>query len=186
MEVKSFEVSDIRSGTSTSARLRVEYNGAGRTAILPERVYIKGGFQEDMRRRVWAGLAIEAKFFSQFAPALSINIPRCYFAAIDEDSRQAIVILEDLAVRNVTFGHATHSLRADTVAEFLELLAQMHAQWWQSPGLTDIADWAAPQRVYLKYLLRTKYWNEVLKRPYGSIPFFEAIFSTKAETSSSR
>ena len=41
VEVKSFEVSDKRNGTSTSARLRVEYNRAGRTANLPERVYIK-------------------------------------------------------------------------------------------------------------------------------------------------
>lgn len=162
--VKSVEVSNRRSGTSTSSRMVLEYEGE---TGLPRTLYIKGGFQEAMRRRVWAALAIEAQFYDRIAPTLPIRMPRSYFAGVDESTRQGIVIFEDLTLRGVGFGHATQPLGADAIAKVLDLQARMHAQWWERPALAELAQWAQPQRVFLKYLLRQKHWNEVLQRPYA-------------------
>lgn len=164
--VASVRPDAINRGTSTSGRLIVAYSGA---STLPRTLYIKGGFDEAMRRRVWVALAVEARFYSEIAPTVAARIPKSFFAGVDTDQRQAIVILEDLAARGATFGHATRPLGADAMAKLLDLLAGMHAQWWGSPGLLKIADGATPQRVFVKYLLRPKYWREVLARPYGHL-----------------
>lgn len=165
-EVTSVRTDAINRGTSTSGRLIVEYSGA---SALPQTLYIKGGFDETMRRRVWVALAVEARFYSEIAPTLAARVPKAFFAGIDDDERQGIVILEDLAARGATFGHAIRPLGACAMAKLLDLLAGMHAQWWESPGLAKIADGATPQRVFVKYLLRPKYWSEVLARPYGGL-----------------
>lgn len=121
------------------------------------------------RRRVWAGLEVEARFFADVAPGLRIHIPRAHFAGVDAGNRQAIVILEDMAVRGVRFGHATRPIDADAMARLMELLADMHAQWWQSPRLATLADGAGAQRLFNKYLLRPKFWGAVLDRPYAHL-----------------
>lgn len=165
-EVGAIRFSNRRDGTSTSARLEVDY---ARPGSLPDTLYVKGGFVEAMRRRVWAGLEVEARFFADVAPGLRINIPRAHFAGVDAGNRQAIVILEDMAVRNVRFGHATRPIDADAMARLMELLADMHAQWWQSPRLATLADGAGAQRLFNKYLLRPKFWSAVLERPYAHL-----------------
>src|SRR5690242_4140697 len=73
--VKAIRFSNRRDGTSTSARLEVEY---ARPSELPGTLYVKGGFVDTMRRRVWAGLEVEARFFAEVAPTLRIHIPRPY------------------------------------------------------------------------------------------------------------
>lgn len=163
--VTAVRLGNRRDGTSTSARLEVDYREPG---PLPDTLYIKGGFVETMRRRVWAGLEVEARFYSDVAPDLRINLPRSYFAGVEPDARQAIVVLEDLGRRGVTFGHATRPIAAESMARLMELLANMHAQWWSSPRLDRLADGAGPQRLFVKYLLRPKYWNAVLERPYAA------------------
>ncbi len=165
-KVKSVAPDNINRGTSTSGRLNVEYSGA---SSLPRTLYVKGGFDAAMRRRVWVALAIEARFYSEIAPTLAARIPKAYFAGVDDEARQGIVILEDLAARGATFGHATRPIDAHAMARLLDLLADMHGQWWESPDLARIADGATPQRTFVKYLLRPKHWSDVLARPYGDL-----------------
>ena len=164
--VKFVSSDNINRGTSTSGRLNVEYAGA---SALPRTLYVKGGFDAAMRRRVWVALAVESRFYSEIAPTLAARIPKAYFAGADDATRQGIVVLEDLAARGATFGHATRPIDAQAMARLLDLLADMHAQWWESPDLEKIADGATPQRTFVKYLLRPKHWSDVLARPYGHL-----------------
>ncbi|MDQ6525891.1 phosphotransferase [Nocardioides sp. LHD-245] len=156
-----------RAGTSTSATFVLDYEDDGGHADLPRSVYIKGGFDEVMRRRVWVALIQEARFFAELAPDVPINIPRSYFSGVDEAVGQGVVILEDMAPRGVEFGHITRDRGPDTVARVIELQARLHARFWNSPRLDAYADWGQPQRVFLRYLLREKSWDDVLTRAYG-------------------
>lgn len=158
---------DERAGTSTSARFLVEYDQDGGHDTLPGSVYVKGGFDPVMRRRVWAALVQEARFFAELAPDVPINIPQAYFTAYDEEVGQGIVVLEDMSTRGVDFGHITQGRGPDTIAAVIELQAKLHARFWASPRLDAYKAWGEPQRLFLQYLLREKSWDEVMTRGYG-------------------
>ncbi|MBY8824316.1 aminoglycoside phosphotransferase family protein [Sphingomonas colocasiae] len=158
-----------RAGTSTSARFALLWDDDGGHADLPDTVYVKGGFDPVMRRRVWAALIQEARFYAELAQDAPINIPTVYFAGIDEDERQGVLILEDMTRRNVRFGHATDYVSPDLAAAILEGQAQLHARFWNDPRLPGYAEWAQPQRTYLRYLYRPKHWVEVQERSYGDL-----------------
>jgi Phosphotransferase enzyme family len=158
-----------RAGTSTSARFTLTYAPGSAQTDPPATVYVKGGFDAVMRRRVWAALIQEARFYAEFADDVPINIPRAYFAGIDESARQGVLILEDMTARGVRFGHATDLTTVDTVLAQVTELAALHARFWNDPRLQAYRDWAEPQRSYLRYLCRPKHWDEVMERPYGSL-----------------
>jgi len=158
---------DERAGTSTSARFLLEYEEDGGNEELPASVYVKGGFDAVMRRRVWQALVQEARFFAELAPDVPINIPQSYFTAYDEEVGQGIVVLEDMSTRGVEFGHITKSRGPDTVAAVIELQAKLHARFWADPRLDAYRAWGEPQRLFLQYLLRQKSWDDVLTRGYG-------------------
>lgn len=158
-----------RAGTSTSARFTIEWADDGGHADLPDAVYVKGGFDPVMRRRVWAALIQEARFYAELGPDAPINIPVVYFAGVDEEEKQGVLILEDMTRRKVRFGHATDYVSPDLAAAIVEGQAQLHARFWNDPRLTAYRDWGEPQRVYLRYLYRPKHWAEVQERSYGDL-----------------
>src|SRR5437868_14977399 len=66
------EVTDVvrtgeRFGTSSSARLDLTYGDRGGSDELPRAVYVKGGFNELTRKRMWGALQQEARFYSELA-----------------------------------------------------------------------------------------------------------------------
>lgn len=158
-----------RAGTSTSARFALTYASNGGHADLPATVYVKGGFDPVMRRRVWAALIQEARFYAELAQDAPVNIPLAYFAGIDEEERQGVLILEDMTRRKVRFGHATDYVSPDLAAAILEGQAKLHARFWNDVRLPGYRAWAEPQRTYLRYLYRPKHWNEVQARSYGDM-----------------
>jgi aminoglycoside phosphotransferase (APT) family kinase protein len=158
-----------RAGTSTSARFSLAYRAGTAVPDAPATVYVKGGFDAVMRRRVWAALIQEARFFGELSADVPINVPVAYFAGIDEEARQGVLILEDMTTRNVHFGHATDHVSIATAAALVTDLARLHARFWDDPRLAGYRDWAEPQRAYLRYLCRQKHWDEVLERPNADL-----------------
>lgn len=169
VEVTAFECDGEMHTTSSKARLRLSYNEAGRRAGLPASMYIKGGFNRRVLKRIWSALAIEVRFFIEAAPEMDVNIPRCHFARIDEESRQAIVLLEDLSARSVSFGVLTDPISPDRVAAMLELMAKYHGHWWGDPRLPRYASWKEPMHLYMKWQLRRDWWEKVLEMPQGEL-----------------
>ncbi|MDT5199581.1 MAG: hypothetical protein QOH34_1103 [Mycobacterium sp.] len=148
VEVASVEIDRVVHGTASKALLRLTYNDARGDAGLPPTLCVKGGFRDALRKRVWGGLMLETRFYKLVAPQLTINIPRCYFAAIEESSRQAVVVLEDLSARGVQFMGAEAPLEPDAVAAMLTLPARLHAQWWGRADLNQFNGWQDPMRVH--------------------------------------
>ena len=153
-EVTEVHIGTVISGTATKVRLLLAYNEAGHRHRLPPTMWIKGGFiRHDYTFD--QSFVNEAVFFDSWAKEMNINIPTAYWSGWN-DGVQGIVLMEDLAARNVVFGNATRPITADQQAQTLALLARMHARWWQSPKLKDLKNfstvWQASDRVVMRML----------------------------------
>ncbi|MDO8703328.1 MAG: phosphotransferase [Sulfuricaulis sp.] len=157
-----------RFGTAASARFKLSYSDRAGHADLPSSVYVKGGFDDTWRKRVWQALHQEVRFYAEIASDITLNIPKCYFYGLN-DAPQGVLVLEDLTQRGVRFGLNLAPATADNVAAVLEQVARMHAQWWESPRLAPYTSWGEPQRVYLKWLYRPKHWEELAARKHGEL-----------------
>lgn len=108
----------------------------------------------------------EARIFTDWAEGFAINIPRAYWAGW-EDSVQGLVLMEDLAARNVVFGNAVRPISVDQQAQTLELLATLLARWWQSPDLKALKNfstvWQASDRVVMQ-MLEPAYFAQCMDR----------------------
>lgn len=164
-DVKSVTRDQERAGTSTSARFNLEYNN--RPDGAPDAVYVKGGFDPDMRRRVWAALIQEARFYAELAPDIPATIPTVHFAGVDPENKQGVIVMEDMTARGVKFGHITQRIPVDKVAEILTGQAKIHAAFWKSDRLNDYVEWAEPAHLFVRYLFREKHWNACLEREYA-------------------
>ncbi|OHV43538.1 hypothetical protein [Pseudofrankia sp. BMG5.36] len=138
--VKDFEILTVRHGFTTVVRIRLDVDEAGRKAGVPETVILKGGFEAWSRDRART-YAMEALAYRDVWPVLPLNVPKSYFADIDAERKQAIIIMEDLVPRGVTFGNGLKPLRYDQVAQTLSALAKLHAATWNSPELEPGVRW---------------------------------------------
>lgn len=164
------EVTDVRtgtviSGTATKVRLLLTYDDTGHRHRLPPTMWLKGGFiRHDYSYD--ESFVNEAKFFADWAPEIDINIPRCFWAGWEEGV-QGLVLLEDLAARNVTFGSALNLISVDQQAHALELLARMHARWWEAPKLKQLRNfttfWEGADDIVMA-MLRPDYFRECLSK----------------------
>ena len=167
-EVSAVHIGTVIAGTATKIRLLLEYNGAGHAHRLPPTLWLKGGFICHDHTYFHA-FRDEAAFFRDWAPHLAINIPTCYYAA--DDGLQGLVLLEDLLARNVSFGRATLPISVDQQAQTLDLLAALHANWWQSEKLAHIQSftnfWVAADRVVSR-MLEPSYFASCLASSRGT------------------
>ena len=152
--VTDVHVGAVIAGTATKVRLLLSYNEAGHRHRLPPTMWLKGGFiRHDFTFD--ESFVNEAKFFDSWAREMNINIPVAYYAGWEEGV-QGLVLLEDLAGRNASFGDARRLISVEQQEQMLELLATMHARWWQSPKLKQLRNfstvWAAADRVVMMTL----------------------------------
>lgn len=123
VQVRALQVSELLHGTSTKARVRLDYAD---DCDLPATMIVKGGFEahsapmQGMYER-------EARFYNDVQPFLPINSPRCFYAGSDPDSYQSIVVMEDLDARAAHYCSALQTEGFADVARRLEAMAGFHA-----------------------------------------------------------
>jgi hypothetical protein len=132
---------------------------------------------------------MEALAYRDLLSDCPLNNPACYFADYDEERRQGIVLMEDLAPRNVTFGNPLQPRSYDDVAATLSLLAKFHARTWGCPMFApdEPLGWvqtSAPfSRPYLKTYLEPEPWQRCLGMPRGaasSVRFHDRLWAIAA------
>lgn len=155
-------------GTSMSARFELEYADKGGHSNLPEAVYVKGGFDDKWRKRVYQALQQEAIFYNEVAADVDMNIPHCYYAEIS-DAPQGIVVLENLPARGAKFAANLAPITADQVSAVLTDIAKMHADWWEDSRLHRYTNWKEPQRIFLRYCYRPSHWDELIGCKHGDL-----------------
>ena len=79
---------------------------------------------------------IETRFYQQIAGEVALHTPRLYYADIDLDSGDFILLLEDLAPAQVADQIAGLTIEQSELA--VRELAKFHASWWENPRLQEL------------------------------------------------
>lgn len=137
--VSAAKLTDRIDGTATKLRFELDFiEPAGAPGFL----WIKGGFDPRGAEQDEA-FVNEVRFFRDLAPRIEANLPESYFGLIEPATRNGLVALEDLTLRNVRFGPGALALSVNEVAEILSVQASYHAPFWNGAGLENQA-WLKP------------------------------------------
>lgn len=188
LELRDFAILDVKHGTCTKIRLRLDLDAAGRRAGIPERVMLKGGF-EPHSRQMYPMHRSEVRAYHDVLPVLKLPSPCCYFAEHDPERRQGIVIMEDLQARGVSFCDPLRPHTREAVARRLIELARFHARTWASPELDPGGQWGwletclPEQGGYMRQFLDPAIWQHYVDLPRGraaSVYFHDVAWMGKA------
>jgi len=174
VEVVESCIDEVIRGTSTKIRVVLRYNAAGREAALPPTMIVKGGFEAHSPLFGFMYRS-EMRCYRDLLPIMDLNAPRAFFSAEDPGSHQALVIMEDLNARHVTFPSAQTPFDYPQEARFLDALARLHAQWWGRPQLRDegelgwvLTQFGAASREYQNRYLAPEVWDSYMAKPRGA------------------
>lgn len=160
-DVAAVEFPEVVWGTATKVRLEVTYAEDQPAGAPPRALCAKGGL--DARLDDWGlgpAYVREAQFFGELAPSLG-GVPRCWFAGIDPEGGQGVVLLDDLVATGCSFGDPTDPWTPDQVAAALEVQAGWHGR---TAGVTSgLPDWlevgsSAPRGAASMFLSR-EHWD---------------------------
>jgi hypothetical protein len=136
--------------TWTKIRLKLQYDSAPEG--LTDAICIKALLGEFARQFLGQGAVdqtTEARFYSECAPVLSLNVPECVYIGIDAEVGHGLFIMEDLIAQGAEFGSALSQQSPADVSGALAQLARLHGEAagrftpgrlpWVRPVLQDIA-----------------------------------------------
>ena len=129
--VKEVEIQTIAVGqgfTTQIGRLTVQYDCPDSQA--PRSMIVKvPTLHEATRQAVAAGYEREVRFYDQLPPHIPLRVPHCYFSALDSETGNFVLLLEDLTTtatsRQIELGGFSME-EADFV---VRQLATLHATW---------------------------------------------------------
>ena len=128
-------VSLIGGDAGTSSRARLALTGDG----VPHSVFVKMAAQT-AATRLMGEIGIlgetETRFYRELSPTLS-GVPESYGSAFDPVTGRYVLVLEDLAIDACEFPDTLHPLTPDQASKIVELLARLHATFWER-----VPDWA--------------------------------------------
>lgn len=140
VELDGINIDHAHHGFSTVLRVHLT-PGAGNTSnSVPKSVMLKGGFEKTSRDRGgdFTFLSLEMEYHAyQMLPELGLNMPEIYSLQIDRDNAQMVLLMEDLALKDVRFQRGLSPNNAEQVARRLTALADLHSRTWDSPELRN-------------------------------------------------
>lgn len=169
VHVTQLRIGNIIWGSATKVWLLPEYDRTGVDAGLPPTLVLKTGFDARMRELAFAVYEREALFFEAVAPELSIPLPKCWFAGTDHEAHQSAVLLEDLVARGCSFGRNTDPISVADLRSLLDLLAGLHARWWNRPDDPVIREFRSSEARFaiVDFLLGPDNWARCVEGPRG-------------------
>lgn len=131
-------VSVIGGDAGTSSRARLALSGSDSHGDVPDSVFVKMP-AETVATRLMGELgrlaATETRFYRELSPQLS-GVPRSFGSEFDPVTGRFVLVLEDLAADQCEFPDTLHPISADKAARIVELLARLHATFWER-----VPDW---------------------------------------------
>lgn len=171
-QVVALERGTIVSGTATKVEYRLDYNQQGRDHGLPTSLWVKCGLETQLAEQAEHS-TIEACFFRDLAPSLSLNVPKPYATHIAPDRSSGIVIYEDLNLRPVQFGNQDTPVSPQRMDAILAMLADLHASHWRSDKLPQW-DWLTPGGIIHRNNVTDQFlgfWDYAADRPrFAKVP----------------
>ena len=180
--VGTFSASNIGTGqVGQNIRFALDYEaGKGPATVV-------GKFASDDPASRQTGIALqnylkEVRFYRELAPSLAVRIPALYFGAIDEETHEFLLMMEDMAPAEQ--GDQLGGCSADDAALAMEQAAHLHGPRWDDPTLRNfdflggldedagaagtLALWDAAMEAYLaRYVERLSTEDVALTRALG-------------------
>ncbi|KUH98951.1 phosphotransferase [Mycolicibacterium acapulense] len=127
-------VSVLGGDSGTSSRVRLGLIGDD----VPPTVFVKLA-AETVATRLMGEMgrlgATETRFYRELSPRLT-GLPTCHGSAFDSVTGRYVLVLEDLPADECDFPDTLHPISADRAAKIVELLARLHATFWNR-----VPDW---------------------------------------------
>jgi hypothetical protein len=134
--VVSHELDAPDEGTSNRRRIFLKYNEQGTKAGLPVSVFCKA--TQSLANRYILGLTGcaegEVHFYNNVRSTLDVEAPVGFFANVNMDSLNSIVVLNDLA-NEVEFCDHRTEMTIERARSQMVLLAKLHGRFFQDPEL---------------------------------------------------
>jgi len=143
LEVRAVELLDVHSGTTTRARVRLDYSARGSGPAPPELLFVKIAPQAPAQRlfAVIFGLGRnEVALYERLGDALPVRVPVLYGSACSGEGRRFALLLEDLTPTDARFAKVGDRASLEDARLVVDSLARLHAAYWESPRLgADLA-----------------------------------------------
>lgn len=133
-EVLTARVGEVLAATATKIRVHLTYNEAGQRHGLPPSVMVKGAFSRNAEAMEHT-FTHEMLAYRDLVSDIGLKTPKCYFAA--KEGINPVWIIEDLALTDTVYGKPQHPLTFNQARSILDLLARLHAQYWEKPEVHD-------------------------------------------------
>jgi len=155
-EVTSFRFGARDDGATARCALTVQYNRVGQVAGLPEDLFTKScpTFTTRLLSAAVNLNEVESAFYTHLRPELEIEAPIGYYCAYDPLTERGFFILEDVSkTRGATFGDVTtRTLTREQAESLIEVLATLHARYWNAPVLRRFGRWMRNSLEYIERL----------------------------------
>ncbi len=148
--VATIECLQRDAGTTDRARLGLAYEEKGHGNQPPASVFVKLS-PADAKTRLFGNMfglgENEVRFYREVASNLPVRMPLIYRATLHGRARRFVLVLEDLAARNVRFNTVSDRATVEDARSVVTELARLHAAFWASPRLSGELGWLrAPGR----------------------------------------
>ncbi|HVN50441.1 MAG TPA: phosphotransferase [Acidimicrobiales bacterium] len=125
---------------STAGRIEIEIREV-RGADLPRRLVVKVARPDLPATPLYAN---EVAVYTHLRGELELETPRCFGARFDPRSGRFALALEDLTLRQVTFGNVLVEVSLESVRSILAQVATLHAATWDSDRFDADLSWVQP------------------------------------------
>jgi Ser/Thr protein kinase RdoA (MazF antagonist) len=124
------------SGTTTRARIALEYGGPAASAERPATLFVKitpAGLVQRVFVHAMGLAAAELRFYRELAAQVPVRVPAVFAARAGPGARRFALLLEDLAARGGRFVAVGERASVADARAVLGELARLHAAFWESP-----------------------------------------------------
>ena len=135
-DVRGFSVNAIGHGVGmvgSTLRVELEYQDDGGTA--PASLVMKFAHEVAERRAVGLKLRLyetEVTFYNHIAGSVAVPKPVCYFAALDPETGECLIVLEDM--RRYRQGDSLTGVSLAEAKHVIDAVTPLHAAYWDNTG----------------------------------------------------
>jgi Ser/Thr protein kinase RdoA (MazF antagonist) len=137
-------VLDHHSGTTSRARLALEYADPGEGPKPPESVFLKltpAGLAQRLFLDVTGIGRNELRFYRDVRPDLPVRAPEIHGLQSAAGGRRFVILLEDLGASSARLATIQDRVTPDDARAVMRALADLHAGFWESPRFEADLDW---------------------------------------------
>jgi aminoglycoside phosphotransferase (APT) family kinase protein len=141
-EVRSFSIQAIGHGVGmvgSTVRVELAYEGHGLTA--PASLVMKFAHDVEARRAVGMKLRLyetEVMFYNRIAASVAVPKAACYFAAVDAQTGECLIVLEDM--RRYRQGDNLAGVGLAEAKHVIDAITPLHAAYWENTGHEFLRD----------------------------------------------